>query len=239
MNNIDKLQELIDKSNNIVVFTGAGISVDSGLKDFRGKDGLYKEKNKYNFSPEYMLSSDCLYNNTKIFYEYYRDNMSSLDKEPNIAHNYLKKLEDKGKLKAVITQNIDGLHERSGVKNVLTVHGTTYRNYCDKCGKEYPYDYIFSSKGIPYCDCGGLIRPDVTLYGESLPECFMDAIRYIKQADLLIVVGTSLTVQPASNLVNYFNGDNMVIINNEETYYDYLASLIIREPIKEVFSKLK
>ena len=237
MSDIEKLQELIDQSNNIVFFGGAGVSTESGLKDFRGKDGLYKEN--IGISPEYLLSNRCLYKDTKLFYDYYRKNLDSTNIEPNITHKYLTKLESSGKLKAIITQNIDGLHQKAGSKNVLEIHGSTYRNYCDKCNKEYPSDYIFKSNNIPLCSCGGLIRPDVVLYGENLPDSFMKAIDYISKCDLLIVCGTSLTVMPASSLVEYFRGSNLVIINNDKTPYDYMANLVINKPLKEVFGKLE
>ena len=234
---IDKLQKIIDKSNFLVVFTGAGVGTLSGLKDFRSNDGLYKEKLDY--PPEYYLSSDCFYHNTKLFYDYYRKNMNFLDTEPNIVHKYLKKLEDNKKLKAVITQNIDGLDKKAGIKNVLEIHGTIYKNHCIHCNKEYGPQIIFENLGIPQCKCGGLIKPQVTLYGESLPECFNDAIDYISKADTLMILGTSLTVNPAAYLVNYFKGNNLVIINKQKTPYDYKADLVINESLSDIFTKLK
>ena len=238
MNNIDKLQNLIDKSDNIVFFGGAGVSTESGIKDFRGRDGLYKTK--YNdYPPEYMLSRKCLYDNTEMFYNYYRKNMDVCGAKPNITHKYLKKLEDRNKLKAIITQNIDGLHSQVGCKNVLEIHGTINKNYCDKCNKEYSGDYIFKSKGIPKCNCGGLIRPNVVLYGESLPKEFDQSVHYISNCDLLIVAGTSLTVEPAASLVKLFKGNNLVIINLDKTPYDSIADLVINDYLGNVFSKLK
>ena len=237
MNNIEKLQNLIDSSNNIVFFGGAGVSTESGIKDFRGKNGLYKIKSDR--PPEYMLSHECLINEPELFFEYYKNNMDCRNYKPNITHKYLKKLEDTGKLKAIITQNIDALHQKAGSKNVLELHGSTYRNYCQNCKKEYPANYIFESIGIPKCHCGGIIRPDVILYGEMLPESFVYAQNYISHADLLIVAGTSLTVEPASSLLNYFNGKNLVIINNTVTPYNNKAELVIRQPLGEIFSKLK
>lgn len=234
---IDKLQKIIDDSNNIIVFTGAGVGTESGLKDFRSSDGLYKEKLEH--EPEYYLSSNCFYHDTKTFYDYYRKNMNFLDTKPNVVHNYLKKLEDSGKLKAVVTQNIDGLDKKAGIKNVLEIHGTIYNNYCLKCNKEYGPQIIFDSKDIPHCNCGGLIKPQVTLYGESLPECFDDALYYVSKADTLIILGTSLTVNPASYIVNYFHGKNLVIINKQSTPYDYKANLIINEKLSDIFTKLK
>ncbi len=237
MEDIELLQILINESDNIVFFGGAGVSTDSGLKDFRGKDGLYTQST--DIRPEYMLSNSCLYNEPELFFDYYRENLDTSNIEPNITHKYLTKLESTGKLKAIITQNIDGLHQKAGSKNILEVHGTTYRNYCDKCKKEYPSDYIFKSTGIPKCSCGGMIRPDVTLYGEMLPDDFIKAEEYISKADLLIVAGTSLTVHPACDLIRYFRGRNLVIINNDSTPYDYMANLVINKPLKDVFSKLK
>ena len=239
MKEIELLQKLIDESKNIVFFGGAGVSTDSGIRDFRGKNGLYKMKNNTNRSPEYMLSSSCLYNEPELFFDYYRNYMDASDAKPNVTHLYLKKLEDDGKLKAIVTQNIDGLHQKAGSKKVLEIHGTTMRNYCDKCGKEYPSDYIFKSNGIPKCKCGGLIRPDVTLYGEMLPDAFSEAQYFIYKADLLIVAGTSLTVEPASSLVRLFNGKHLVIINGSETPYDSIAELVIHKKLKDVFSKLR
>ena len=237
MNDIEKLQELIDNSNNIVFFGGAGVSTESGLKDFRGKDGLYKEK--LDVSPEYLLSNKCLYNDTDLFFDYYRKNFECSNIKPNITHKYLAKLEEKGKLKAIITQNIDGLHQKAGSKNVLELHGSVFKNYCDDCYKKYPSDYIFKSKGEPVCSCGGIIRPGIVLYGENLPSDFDKSIDYLRKADLLIVAGTSLTVMPASSLLYYFGGKNLVIINNDKTPFDYMATLVINKPLKEIFSKLK
>lgn len=238
MKDILLLQNLIDESSNIVFFSGAGISTDSGLKSFRGKDGLYSTNYK-NRTPEYMLSNKCLYNETELFFEYYKEYLDCRDALPNITHKYLTKLESSGKLKAIVTQNIDGLHSKAGSKNVLEIHGTTYRNYCDDCKKEYPSDYIFKSKKVPICSCGGIIRPGIVLYGEQLTKDFQDSIKYISSCDLLIVAGTSLTVYPASSLIEYFKGKYLVIINNEKTPYDNVATLVIHKPLKEVFSKLK
>ena len=235
---IEKLQKLIDESNYIVFFGGAGVSTESGIKDFRGKNGLYKEEQKFNLPPEYMLSNNCLINEPELFFDYYKTKMDARWAKPNITHKYLTKLERKGKLKAIVTQNIDGLHQKSGSKNVLEVHGTTYRCHCMKCNKEYNGDVIFESINIPKCDCGGIIRPNVILYGEMLPEDFLKAKEEISKADLLIVAGTSLTVQPASSLIEFCRG-NLVIINIDETPYDRYATLVINKPLGEVFSKLK
>ena len=240
MNKIEELQKIIDESENIVAFTGAGISTESGLKDFRSKDGLYNQKNKYDFPPEYLLSSDCFYNNTNIFYEYYKENLNVEGIKPNITHNYLKHLEDIGKLKAVITQNIDGLHNDAGNKVVYEVHGTISKNKCTKCGKEYDKDTVFKSNDIPMCSCGGLIKPKVVLYGESLPEYEVNkSIEAIYNADTLLVLGSSLTVYPAAGFINYFKGKNLVIINLDKTPYDNKATLVINDNLSNVFSKLK
>lgn len=235
---IEKLQKLINESDNIVFFGGAGVSTESGIKDFRGKNGLYT-KNNSTYPPEYMLSNRCLINEPELFFEYYKDNLNYSDIKPNVTHLYLKKLEDSGKLKMVVTQNIDGLHQKAGSKNVLEIHGNANRCFCMKCGKEYTGDIIFKSPGVPKCECGGTIRPDVVLYGEMLPESFLLAQRYIFQADLLIVAGTSLTVEPAASLVRLFNGKHLVIINASKTPHDNLAELVINKPLGEVFGKLK
>lgn len=236
---IRELREIINESNNIVFFGGAGVSTASGLKDFRSKDGLYNEKNNLlNVSPEFMLSVSCFYSFTKEFYKYYKANMNSLNVKPNIVHEYLAKLEQLGKLKAIITQNIDGLHQKAGSKNVLELHGTICKNHCIKCGKEYSAEYVFNSEDIPRCECGSIIKPNVVLYGEMLPEDFVLAEKYISECDLLIVAGTSLIVEPAASLINYFRGKNLVIINNDETPYDKRATLIINEDLTSVFKLL-
>ncbi len=237
MNDIIEFKKIIKESNNIVFFGGAGVSTDSGIKDFRSNDGLYS-KEFFGKSPEYMLSNQCFFEDTKGFYAYYKANLNSLDVLPNVTHKALVKLEKEGKLKAVITQNIDGLHQKAGSKNVLEIHGTTYTNHCLKCNKEYDAEYVFNSKGIPKCSCGGIIKPDVTLYGESLPPAFDDAIDYIREADTLIVCGTSLKVYPAAGLIDYFHGKNLIIINKDKTPYDDVATLVINRPMKEVFSEI-
>ncbi len=238
MDKIKELKKMIDECNDIVVFTGAGVSTDSGLRDFRSKNGLYKEKTSV-YPPEYMLSSDCFYNHTEEFYDYYKDNFNCLDISPNDTHKFIKKLEDIGKLNCVITQNIDGLHTKAGNKNVFEVHGTIYKNHCIKCNKEYDKDYVFNSKGIPKCKCGGIIKPDVVLYGESLPDSFNEASYHITKSDTLIIAGTSLNVYPAAGMVNYFRGKHLVIINKDETQYDYKAEIVIHDDMKKVFEKLK
>lgn len=236
LNKIEKLRKIINDSNNIVFFGGAGVSTESGIKDFRGKDGLYKAK--YDKPTEYYLSSRCFYSNPAEFFEFYKSNMNSLNAKPNITHLFLTELESKGKLKAIVTQNIDGLHQKAGSKNVLEIHGTIYKNHCIKCNKEYSADYVFNSKGVPICDCKGIIKPDVVLYGEMLPEEYSTSQSYIYKADTLIVAGTSLTVEPASGLVKIFNGKNLIIINNDKTPYDSLATLVIHDSLKNVIGKI-
>lgn len=238
MDKIQELQKMIDESNKIVFFSGAGVSTDSGIKDFRSNDGIYSLKLKY--TPEYMLSSDMFFKHTKEFYEFYKKTFNTIDVKPNITHEYLKKLEDKGKLKAIVTQNIDGLHKKAGNKKVYEIHGTIHENYCLDCCKFYDANYIFNSKDIPRCtECNGIIKPNVVLYGEMLPSCYIDSEKAIMDADMLIIAGTSLTVEPASSLVNYFQGKYLVIINNTKTSYDYMADLVINDNLKKVFSKLK
>lgn len=237
MNDIEKLQKMIKESNNIVFFSGAGVSTDSGIKDFRSPDGLYNMKYKY--PPEYMLSSDCFYSMPDEFYKFYKEYLNCLDIKPNVTHKYLKKLEDKNKLLGIITQNIDGLHTKAGNKKVYEIHGTVYKNHCIKCGKEYSGEYVFNSKNIPKCTCGGIIKPDVVLYGEMLPEReYNESLKIISEADMLIVAGTSLTVYPASGMVNLFNGKYLVIINKDKTTLDTTADLVINKNLKEVFEKL-
>jgi len=237
MINIEKLQTIIDESNYIVFFGGAGVSTSSGIPDFRSKDGLYNQK--FKLSPEIMLSSAYFYANTEEFYKFYKDKFNLLKYEPNIVHNYLYKLEQKGKLKAIITQNIDGLHTKAGSKNVYEIHGTVYKNHCIRCHKEYSPEEVFSSKGVPMCKCGGIIKPDVVLYGESLPESFNEGLYQIEKADTLIVAGTSLNVYPAASMIDYFRGKHLIIINKSPTPYDYKADLVIQEDMKKVFEKLK
>lgn len=237
MDNIERLKKLVEESNNIVFFGGAGVSTESGIPDFRSKDGLYNQKYKY--SPETILSHSFFLNNTKDFYDFYREKMNSLKYSPNITHRKLAELEEKGKLKAVITQNIDGLHQKAGSKKVLELHGSVLRNYCMKCNSFYDADYVFKGKDIPKCKCGGIIKPDVVLYQEPLDyDVFEEAVEKISNADLLIVAGTSLTVNPACSLIQYFNGKNLVLINRDATPYDNRADLLIRESLGNVFSNI-
>ena len=234
---IEKLKKIINESNNIVFFGGAGVSTESGIPDFRSKDGLYNQKYKY--PPEEILSHTFFMRETEEFYKFYKEKMNSLKYEPNITHKKLAELENEGKLKAVITQNIDGLHQKAGSKNVLELHGSVLRNYCVKCDKFYNAEYVFESEGIPKCECGGIIKPDVVLYEEGLnQEILNNSIRAIYNADLMIVAGTSLTVYPASGLINYFRGKNLVLINRDSTSFDNMANLVINESLGNVFSKI-
>lgn len=233
---INRLKEIINDSDNIVFFGGAGVSTESGIPDFRGSNGLYN--NKSDKPVEYYLSTDCFRYDTEEFFEFYKINMNSLKAKPNNAHYFLTDLEKKGKLKVIITQNIDGLHQKSGSKNVLEIHGTIYKNHCINCYEKYKAEYIFSSKGIPRCKCGGIIKPEVVLYGEQLTQDYENAIRYIIKAKTLIVAGTSLTVEPASSLIRYFKGKDLIIINNDKTPYDYLATLVIHDKLGSVIKML-
>ena len=225
---IEKFKELVKKSDNIVFFGGAGVSTESGIPDFRSKDGLYNQKYKY--PPEEILSHTFFMNNTEEFYKFYKEKMNSLKYEPNITHIKLAELEKQGKLKAIITQNIDGLHQKVGSKNVLELHGSVLRNYCMNCNKFYDAEFIFNGKGIPRCTCGGIIKPDVVLYEEGLDDMTLsNSIKLIKNADLMIVAGTSLTVYPASGLINFYKGNKLVLINRDSTSYDRAANLVINE----------
>lgn len=234
--NIEKFKQIINENNNIVFFGGAGVSTESGIKDFRSKDGLYSEK--YEYPPEQILSHTFFNNNPSHFYKFYREKMNSLNIEPNITHKKLAELEKMGKLKCVITQNIDGLHTKAGSKNVLEIHGSIYRNYCLKCHKFYEASKIFNSKSIPLCECGGYIKPDVVLYEEPLNENFDEAIKYISECEVLIVGGTSLMVYPAANLINYFKGKYLILINQEKTKYDNIADIVIYDKLGNVFKEV-
>lgn len=231
----ENLKRLIEEADNIVFFGGAGVSTASGIKDFRGKNGLYKEKMDY--PPEYLLSSNCFYQEPELFFKFYKENMNTLEYEPNVVHKYLSKLERIGKLKATVTQNIDGLHQKAGSKNVYEIHGTIYKNHCVKCHKFYDAQSVFASDGIPKCECGGIIKPDVVLYGEMLPPCYNEALLAISKADLLLVAGTSLTVEPAASLVRLCQG-KLVILNDTKTPYDNLATLVINAKLEDIFANL-
>ena len=234
---IQEFKEWIDESNNIVFFGGAGVSTESGIPDFRSKDGLYNQKYKY--PPEFILSHTFFMNNPEEFFKFYKEKMNSLKYKPNITHIKLAELEKTGKLKAIVTQNIDGLHQKAGSKNVYELHGSVLRNYCMNCGKFYNAKYVFESNGIPKCTCGDIIKPDVVLYEEGLDDkTVLNSIKAIQNADLLIVAGTSLTVQPASGLINYYRGNKLVLINRDNTNYDSIASLVINDSLGNVFSNI-
>ena len=238
--NIATLQNWIDESENIVFFGGAGVSTESGIPDFRSVDGLYSQK--YDYPPETILSHSFFVNNPGEFYKFYRDKMLIDGAKPNPAHLKLAELERAGKLKAVVTQNIDGLHQEAGSKVVYELHGSTLRNYCPRCGRKVPTSVIANSKGLPYCDngdCRGIIRPDGVLYEEALDSDVMSgAISAIRKADMLIIGGTSLVVYPAAGLVNYYKGKKLVLINKSRTSMDSYANLAINAPIGEVFSQI-
>lgn len=235
---LELLQKYLDESQNIVFFGGAGVSTESGLPDFRGEGGLFRQK--YAYAPEYMLSSSFFRENPKVFYKFHKEKMIPVGFGPNPAHYKLAELEKAGKLKAVITQNVDGFHQRAGSRNVLELHGSVYRNYCLDCHESYPVEYILECESVPYCECGGLIRPDVVLYGEALDdEVVGKAIKYIAQAELLIVGGTSLAVYPAAGLLDYYHGNKLVLINQDPTGYDNRADLLIQGKIGQVLGSLK
>ena len=243
-NKIQELTNIIKNSKNIVFFGGAGVSTESGIPDFRSADGLYSSKYDRKFSPEEILSHNFFYSHTNDFYKFYKDKMIYTKAKPNPAHIVLAQLEKMGKLKAIITQNIDGLHQMAGSKNVFELHGSIYRNYCTNCYRSYDLDYIIKSKDIPKCEiCGGIIKPDVVLYGEALDNNVINgALNAIKNADTLIIGGTSLVVYPAAGFVDYFRGKNLILINKSSTQYDNKANLVINDSIgkvlKSVFDKL-
>lgn len=234
---IETLKTWITESDNIVFFGGAGVSTESGVPDFRSVDGLYHQK--FDYPPETILSHSFFYQHTEYFYRFYREKMLPLEVEPNAAHGKLAQWEQEGKLKAVVTQNIDGLHQKAGSKCVYELHGSVHRNYCQRCGKFFSPEYIRDSEGIPHCECGGLIKPDVVLYEEGLDgDCIDGAVNAISRADVLIVGGTSLTVYPAAGLIRYYQGNKLVLMNRDETPYDGYANLIFRDPIGKVLSQL-
>ncbi|MED9883051.1 NAD-dependent protein deacylase [Blautia sp.] len=235
---IIKLQEIIDKHDNIVFFGGAGVSTESGIPDFRSQDGLYHQK--YDYPPETILSHTFFMRRPEEFYKFYRDKMLCDTAKPNAAHLKLAELEKCGKLKAVITQNIDNLHQMAGSKKVLELHGSVYRNYCMKCGEFYDFSYIKNSTGVPRCECGGIVKPDVVLYEEGLDnQTLTDSVRAISQAQVLIIGGTSLAVYPAASLIDYFRGDCLIVINKAPTPRDRNADLLIKDPIGQIFSQIR
>lgn len=237
MDQIKKLQEIIDSHDNIVFFGGAGVSIESGIPDFRSQDGLYHQQ--YDYPPETILSHTFFINKPEEFYRFYRAKMLCDTAKPNAAHKKLAELERDGRLKAVITQNIDNLHQMAGSKKVLELHGSVYRNYCMKCGKFYDFSYIKNSTGVPRCQCGGMVKPDVVLYEEGLDnQTLSESVRAISQAQVLIIGGTSLAVYPAASLIDYFRGDCLVVINKTTTPRDRNADLLIKDPIGQVFSNI-
>ncbi len=233
------LQEIIDDSRKIVFFGGAGVSTESGIPDFRSADGLYNQK--YNYPPEQILSHTFYKQNTKEFYDFYRDKMLFLDAKPNAAHLKLAELEKAGKLTAVVTQNIDGLHQAAGSKNVYELHGSVHRNYCTKCHKFFSVDYIINNTPVPECDiCGGTVKPDVVLYEEGLDSSTIEgAVNAIAQADCLIVAGTSLNVYPAAGFIRYFSGKYFVLINRDPTPADSMADMVIHGKVGEILSEIE
>ena len=237
MSTLEQLQNVIDNSKRIVFFGGAGVSTESGIPDFRSVDGLYNQK--YDYPPEQILSHTFFMHNTEEFYRFYRDKMLCLDKKPNKAHLKLAELERAGKLTAVVTQNIDGLHQAAGSKKVYELHVSVLRNYCMKCGKFHSAEYIKNSNGVPKCECGGVIKPDVVLYEEGLDDSTVTgALSAIQTADTLIIAGTSLTVYPAAGFISYFRGNNIVLINRDETPFDSKASLVFHEKVGELLGQI-
>ncbi len=238
MSGLEKLQKIIDESENIVFFGGAGVSTESGIPDFRSQDGLYNQK--YAYPPESIVSHTFFLYHTAEFYEFYRDRMLYPSARPNAAHLFLARAEAAGKLKAVVTQNIDGLHQAAGSKNVYELHGSVLRNYCTRCGKFYNMEYIKNGTGVPACSCGGIVKPDVVLYEESLDGATIEgALAAISQADALIIGGTSLAVYPAAGFIDAFRGKHLVVINKTSTPADGKAELVISDSIGKVFSQLK
>lgn len=238
MDKYKRLQEMIDDSEKIVFFGGAGVSTESNIPDFRSADGLYQEK--YHYSPEQVVSHTFFVRKTEMFYDFYKNKMMYLDAKPNKAHLKLAELEQVGKLTAVITQNIDGLHQMAGSKNVLELHGSIHRNYCQKCGKFYDAKYVKEMEGIPLCECGGVIKPDVVLYEEGLDNLTIQkSIQAIAEADMLIIGGTSLVVYPAAGFIDYFRGKYLVVLNKSATSRDAQADLCIQDPIGEVLGSIR
>jgi len=234
---MQKLKQIIEESDNIVFFGGAGVSTESGIPDFRSTDGLYHQQ--YDYPPETILSHTFFRRNTEEFYRFYRNKMLVLDAKPNAAHLKLAQWEREGKLRAVITQNIDGLHQAAGSRKVLELHGSVLRNYCEKCHRFYDARFILESKGVPRCECGGIIKPDVVLYEESLDmQTMQEAVSFISQADVLIIGGTSLVVYPAAGLIDYYRGNKLVLINKTPTARDSVADLVVAGSIGEILGAL-
>ncbi len=237
MNKIETLKSWIEQSRRIVAFTGAGVSTESGIKDFRSVDGLYRQK--FEYPPETIISHSFFEREPEYFFNFYRDKMLPLGYEPNITHRTFARWEQEGKLLAVVTQNIDGLHQKAGSSRVYELHGSVLRNYCLRCGEHYPAEFIRDSKGIPKCSCGGIVRPDVVLYEEGLSNDMLEkSIQAIEKADLLIVAGTSLTVYPAAGLLRYYQGNRLVLINRDVTPYDGSADLVFHDSLGNVLTQL-
>ena len=234
---LERLKDIIEKADNIVFFGGAGVSTESGIPDFRSVDGLYNQK--YDYPPETILSHTFYRRMPEEFFRFYRDKMLCLDAQPNAAHRKLAQWEEEGKLKAIVTQNIDGLHQKAGSRNVLELHGSVLRNYCECCHKFYDAEYILNSQGVPKCSCGGSVKPDVVLYEEGLDnETVTRAVEYISKADVLIIGGTSLAVYPAAGLIDYYRGNKLVLVNKTPTPRDREADLVVQGSIGEIFSGL-
>ena len=234
---IEMLKQIVEESSNIVFFGGAGESTESGIPDFRSVDGLYNQKYKY--PPEVMVSHSFYRSHPEDFFDFYKNKMIALEAKPNAAHRKLAELEKEGKVRAVITQNIDGLHYAAGSKVVMELHGSVHRNYCEKCHKFYPVEYIVNAKSVPKCECGGTVKPDVVLYEEGLDyETMQKAVAYIRNAEVLIIGGTSLAVYPAAGFIDYFKGKHLIVINMDKTNREVHADLVIREKIGEVFEQL-
>lgn len=237
MSNIETLKRWISESSRIVFFGGAGVSTESGIPDFRSTDGLYSQK--FDYPPDTIISHTFYEHRPEYFFRFYREKMLPLGFEPNITHKTLAKWEQQGKLSAVITQNIDGLHQKAGSRKVYELHGSVLRNYCTRCGKFYSAEFIRDSQGIPKCTCGGTVKPDVVLYEEGLDQTTIEkSVMAIHRADLLIVAGTSLTVYPAAGLINYYQGNRLVLINRDPTPYDHQADLVLHTSLGEIFSQL-
>jgi NAD-dependent deacetylase len=237
MDKIETLKRWISESSRIVFFGGAGVSTESGIPDFRSVDGLYSQK--FEYPPETIISHSFYLHKPEYFFRFYREKMLPLGFEPNITHKVLAKWEQEGKLSAVVTQNIDGLHQKAGSKKVYELHGSVLRNYCTRCGKFHSAEFVKESPGVPKCNCGGIVKPDVVLYEEGLDQNTIEkSVMAIQRADLLIVAGTSLTVYPAAGLINYYRGNRLVLINRDATSYDGQADLVLHESLGKVFEKL-
>jgi NAD-dependent deacetylase len=234
---IDVLKQWVSESSRIVFFGGAGVSTESGIPDFRGVDGLYKQK--FDYPPETIISHDFFLRNPEYFFRFYREKMMPIGYEPNITHHKLAQWEREGKLLGVVTQNIDGLHQKAGSRRVFELHGTLQRNYCLRCGKVYPPEFVRDHAGVPQCACGGTVRPDIVMYQERLDEDTVEgAVSSIERADLLIVGGTSLTVYPAAGFIDYYRGGRLVLINRDETPFDHRADLVFHDSLGNIFSQL-